>query len=169
MGSAGLLGLVLVAGLGGAFLFRALGFPGGAILGSLTAAYLTASLVTTPIELPRAAVVGAQIAIGVIVASSVTGSVWARIRSRYRSSLLLAVAIIGIGLSFGIVLSRISGAPLAVMLMGTIPGGASDVSAIVIDLDEAFAVSAIFQILRQAAVFLTIGIVLNRWQRGRTA
>lgn len=157
--------MMLAAGLTGAFLFRAFRLPGGAILGSLAAAYLAASRLGGSAVIPRAGVVAAQIGIGVLVASSVTSGIWRRIRNQYRRVLLVAVAIMAVGLSLGLVLSRVTGAPLAVMLMGAIPGGASDVSAIVIDLDEAFAVSAILQIMRQAAVFLTVGVVLSRWGR----
>ncbi len=159
------LALLFVSGVAAAAVFVFLRLPGGAILGSLIAAYLFAARESSAVAVPRAAVIAAQLAIGIIVASTFTESTLRSIRRYFPPAIMVAMLTVAIGLGIGAFLSVRLVEPAAVMLMGTIPGGASDVSAIVIDLDEGFSVAAMLQIVRQTSVFLVTGILLRHHSR----
>ena len=160
------LALLAAASAAGVALLWRLGAPNPWVLGSLAA---TAVLTGAGVELsalPRWAINGGQLAIGVSLGTRFTPA-FARAAPRWLASVAAGTLVmIGASALFAWALAQLTGLHTATVLLGTAPGGIAEMSITAKVLQLGVPVVTIFQLVRYVAV-LTLTAPLYRLEARR--
>jgi len=155
--------LLLAAGTLGAWLSRRFKTPGGPLLGALLASGLVSLSIGEAVPLPEALRSVALLLLGTYTGSTVDRDTLRRIVSVLPVVLLLIGMLIAAGLGLGLLVHARAGegVSLATVLIGTMPGGASGLSALAFDLGADPRLVASMHSARMILVFGALPLLLR--------
>lgn len=162
----GTLLLTAAAGLLSAAAFQRFRLPGGPLVGAMLGAGLLHVGVEGLAPMPTSVRVLAQIAIGTVVGTTVRREPILRLARRIPSVIVVTLAVVLAAAVAGVIIARATGLDLLTMLLATVPGGASDISAAALDLGPDAAIVAAFQLIRQVTIFAVVGTLFGRYLAG---
>ena len=156
--------LLVAAGTVGATLWRRFRWPGGAFLGALLPTAMLSLVMEDPQPLPEGVRWLALLLLGTYTGSTVDRGVLRHIRASLPVAIAGILALIAVAVALGWVLhSQFAGElGLGTVLLGTMPGGASGLSAVAYDLGADARLVASLHMVRQIMVFGALPLVL-RW------
>jgi membrane AbrB-like protein len=159
--------LLLAAGTLGASLWRHFRLPGGAFLGALLPAAILSLWLDDPQPLPEGVRWMALLLLGTYTGSTVDRRVLRQIRTALPVAMAGILALIAVAVALGWMLhSQFAGEiGLGTVVLGTMPGGASGLSAVAYDLGADARLVASLHMVRQFMVFGALPLVL-RWLAG---
>lgn len=151
-------------GAGGALLARRIRMPGGSLLGAMLATGVVSLFLADSQPLPESFRWVALLLLGTYTGSTVDREVLVQIRRVLPVALSMILVLIGAAVALGWVLhSRFAGdISLVTVILGTMPGGASGLSAVAFDLGAEVHLVASMHMVRQIMVFGALPLVLRR-------
>ncbi|GAB4210268.1 MAG: AbrB family transcriptional regulator [Synechococcales cyanobacterium] len=153
---------ILIA-LAGAVVGLKLKVPAGALVGSMMAVGLVNMCGTIPVPTPPASTRFAlQVGLGIILGSRLTLDTVLGIRELWRPALLCTVIAIGTGVLSGVIISRWLGIERLTAILGTAPGGLSDMSLIALDMGAQGSTVMIMHLARLISVIVVVPWLV-RW------
>lgn len=159
--SPAMIGLVLVAGALGAVLARALHFPVWPLVGALAGVGAVHLLLLGDVSnLPQWWGVLAQVLIGAAVGSGIKRSVWHEFRMMLVPATMAVVLIISFGVIAGLFVEEASPVGHVVAVLGTVPGGVSEMVASAYALGVNGAVVAGMHIVRLLLTILCMPLLV---------
>lgn len=153
---------ILLASLGGGFLFHLAHLPVAWLLGPMLAGVTLASFSKQPMQIPLSARAGAQVIIGVAVGLRLSREAFLGLGGQLPVLLLLVGATGALSMLNGLLLKRFAGVDAATGFLGSIPGAASSVVAISADLGADPRLVAVLQYIRVLLVALTVPFVVEQ-------
>lgn len=158
--------ITLAVGGGAGSVAALLRAPGGAITWSLLAVAVLHLGFPALEPLDQGFRIAAQIMIGTVIGSSLHREPFGLMRTILWPVVVTVAGILTAALAAGLVLSTLSDLSLFSALLAVVPGGATDVTAVALELDQDVAVVAGFQMLRQLAIFGVVAAVFQWIFRG---
>jgi membrane AbrB-like protein len=155
--------LTAAVGLISAVTFQRFRLPGGPLVGAMLAVGALHASVEGMTAMPAEVRIAAQIAIGTVVGTTVRREPIVRLARRLPRIIVVTVGVVAAAAVSGIVIARATGLELLTMLLATVPGGASDISAAALDLGPDAAIVAAFQLIRQVTIFVLVGALFTRF------
>lgn len=155
--------LTAAVGLVSAITFQRFRLPGGPLVGALLAVGALHASVEGMAAMPDWVRTAAQIAIGTGVGTTVRRDLLVRLARRLPRIIVVTVGVVAAAAVSGIIIARATGLELLTMLLATVPGGASDISAAALDLGPDAAIVAAFQLIRQVTIFALVGALFTRF------
>lgn len=131
--------------------------PGGALTWALVAVGALYLWQPGLEALPSAVRVIAQILIAIVIGSGVSRAPFRMLRTIARPARIAVGGILGAAVFAGVALGWMTDLPTFSAFLAVVPGGASDVTAVALELDQDVAIVAGFQMVRQLTIF---GIVI---------
>ena len=135
--------------------------PGGAIVASLLTVGALHLLVSELSPLGQGYRVGAQIMIGIVIGATLKREPFRTLRRALVPVSITVVLILVAAALGGFALHHITGLSLFSALLATVPGGAGDVTAAALALDQDAAIVAGFHLIRQLAIFVVVATVFQ--------
>lgn len=152
----------LLIGLAGALIGVKLKIPAGALVGSMAAVGLVNACGTLPIPtIPSGVRFGLQMGLGIILGSRLTMDTFWALKDVWRPALLCTGIAIGTGVLSGIVISRWLGIERLTALLGTAPGGLSDMSMIALDMGAQSSTVMVMHLARLLSVIVVVPWVVR--------
>jgi len=155
--------LTAAVGLVSAITFQRFRLPGGPLVGAMLGVGALHASVEGMTAMPAEVRTAAQIAIGTVVGTTVRRDPLIRLARRLPRIILVTVGVVAAAAISGIIIARATGLELLTMLLATVPGGASDISAAALDLGPDAAIVAAFQLIRQVTIFALVGALFTRF------
>lgn len=153
---------VLATSLTGGLLFHILDLPVAWLLGPMLAGVLLALASGRPAQIPHTARAGAQIVLGVAVGLRLSLDAFAGLSGELPWLLLLVVATAGLSMLNGYLLNKFAGVDPATGFLGSVPGAASSMIAMSVDLDADPRLVAVLQYLRVLLVALLVPFFVEK-------
>jgi uncharacterized protein len=150
---------LLAAAAGAAALLQRLAVPAPWLIGPIVVAIAASAGGIVELRVPRAAFVGAQAAIGMLIAQTFTPPVVASIARSWAVMALVVATTIAAAALAGWILARFSSIPAVTAAWGSSPGGASAMTAMSIDYGADPRIVAFMQYLRVTLVVLSASAV----------
>ena len=159
--------LTLVVGFVGGWLARRIRIPGGALIGAMVATGILSLAMAESQPLPYGVRALSLVLLGTYTGSGLQRDSLRLVRPVLPAAFGAILALIAVGCVLGLVLHRHVAPDLAVstLVLGTMPGGASGLTAIAGDLGEEFALVAAMHMVRLMIVFGLLPLVLARLAR----
>ena len=159
--------LLLAAGALGAWVAQRYRIPGGSLLGAMLASGLVSLTQGEATPLPEELRWLALLLLGTYTGSTVERETLRRIAGALPLMLLLVCVLIvtGVGLGWAVFTRAGQGVSLVTVMMGTMPGGASGLSAVAFDLGADPRLVASMHSARMILVFGAMPLLL-RWMVG---
>lgn len=159
--------LLLAVGTVGASLWRRFQLPGGRFLGALLPTAILSLVMHDPQPLPEVVRWLALLLLGTYTGSTVDRRVLRQIRAALPVAMAGILALIAVAVALGWVLHSqfAGGVSLGTVVLGTMPGGASGLSAVAYDLGADVRLVASLHMVRQIMVYGALPLVL-RWLAG---
>lgn len=154
--------LTLLVGALAAVLSVRFRLPGGPLVAALIAVGTLHVVVDGMLSLPREVRIVAQVFIGAAIGSNIRREPLLAILRQLPRIVAISTGVVVVAASFGVVLAAVTSFDLLTMLLATVPGGASDVSAAALEFGSDSAVVAAFQLIRQMTIFAVITTILRR-------
>ncbi len=149
--------------LAGAIVALKLKIPAGALVGSMVAVGLVNMCGTMTVPTPPAATrFVLQVGLGVILGSRLTLDTVAGMRELWRPALICTVIAIGTGVLSGVLISRWLGIERLTAILGTAPGGLTDMSLIALDMGAQGTTVMVMHLARLISVIVVVPWVV-RW------
>ncbi|WP_235946378.1 AbrB family transcriptional regulator [Saccharibacillus alkalitolerans] len=120
-------GLALLISLAGAGLFKLLGLPVPWLLGPMTAALIRSNLLKGRYAWPSQIRNGGMIVVGYTIGLAMTGEALRRMGSQVPYMILMTFLLLLLCAGIAYVIGRLSGADFKTSLLGSVPGGLSQV------------------------------------------
>lgn len=155
--------LTATVGILSAFTFQRFRLPGGPLVGAMLAVGALHASVEGMAAMPAEMRTAAQIAIGTVVGTTVRRDPLVRLARRLPRIILITIGVVAVAAVSGLIIARATGLELLTMLLATVPGGASDISAAALDLGPDAAIVAAFQLIRQVTIFALVGALFTRF------
>lgn len=155
---------MLAIGAGGAFLARRVKMPGGSLLGAMLATGVVSLMLADPQPLPEGFRWVALLLVGTYTGSSLDRDVLRRIRGVLPVAMVIILVLIAAAAGLGWMLyqNHAREISLVTLILGTMPGGASGLSAAAFDLHAEASLVASMHMVRQIMVFGALPVLL-RW------
>ncbi|WP_017325316.1 AbrB family transcriptional regulator [Synechococcus sp. PCC 7336] len=157
---------VLLALVGSAIAVK-LRIPAGALVGSLLAVGCANALnvfsVPTP---PQGTKFILQVGLGILLGATITSDALAGLRDLWRPALLCTSITLVAGIASGLAISRWLGLERLTALLGSAPGGMSDMSLIALDMGAQGPTVVLMHLTRMVSVIVVVPIVVKlavRW------
>jgi len=154
--------LTAAVGLLSAGTFQRFRIAGGALVGAMLGVGILHVSFDGLAAMPGSVRVAAQIAIGTVVGTTVRREPLLLLARRIPRVIAVTVMVVAAAAAAGVVIARATGLELLTMLLATVPGGASDISAAALDLGPDAAIVAAFQLIRQVTIFALVGALFAR-------
>ncbi len=155
------LGTVLVAIMGGLVAQR-FQLPAAGLLGSLVAVSAMNLVLGTHVpSFPSQSKFLLQICVGILLAASINRDVIASLRDLWRPALACAAIMVSTGIFSGLLISRWLGLEQLTALLGSAPGGISDMSLIAIDMGAQGPVVLVMHLTRLISVIVVVPLVVK--------
>jgi uncharacterized protein len=151
---------LLVGGTAG-FLAHHYRIPGGAIVAAMLSVAALHLVVPELVELDGGFRVVAQIMIGIVVGAGLRREPFRIIRGALGPVLVVVFGILLAAALSGVALYQLTGLALPSALLATVPGGAGDVTAAALELEQDAAIVASFHLIRQLAIFVVVATVFQ--------
>jgi membrane AbrB-like protein len=139
--------------------FRA---PGGPLVAALIAVGILHVLADGMLSLPREVRIVAQVVVGAAIGSNIRREPLLAIWRQMPKIVTVSAGVVAAAAAFGVALAVFTGFDLLTMLLATVPGGASDVSAAALEFGSDAAIVAAFQLIRQMTIFIVITTILRK-------
>lgn len=151
---------LILAGIGG-FTARFLGVPAGGLLGSMVIVACLRIAGVPLKEVPRWALVFAQVGLGSYLGTTFTPDVVNTLRALLLPTAVFSIIVVINGIVLGLVVHRIFGWDLVTSLLAAAPAGAPLMSAIALDMDaDAITVSSVHAI-RLVIILMSMPSIIN--------
>jgi membrane AbrB-like protein len=160
-----LLGTLLIGTVGG-IIGERLRLPAGALLGAMLAVGAMNLVGGDVASLPRPFRTTAKILVGTYLGGLLTLNTLRHLKTlAFPAALMLAITI-GAGLIGGILLSRLAGVDIYTALLGSAPGGSTEMTLVALSYDEAEPpLVAALQVIRIIGVILIVPLVVRLFFR----
>jgi len=156
------LGLAVIGGLTGGIVARMLRVPGGALLGAVLGAAAVQLALGGDESLPAGVRIAVQITIGLVVGSNLRFEAFRGMgRILARTPALLAL-LFTIAAAIGVGFATLIGATVPVGVLSTIPGGASDMIAIALEIGEGAPIVAAVHLVRLLIIYVVLSSLFRR-------
>ncbi|MEN9219805.1 MAG: AbrB family transcriptional regulator [Thermostichales cyanobacterium GMQP_bins_62] len=153
----------IVIALAGAIVALKLKIPAGALVGSMVAVGLVNMCGTIAVPTPPPATrFVLQVGLGIILGSRLTLETVSGLRELWRPALICTVIAISTGVLSGVMISRWLGVERLTAILGTAPGGISDMSLIALDMGAQGTTVMVMHLARLISV-IVVGPWLVRW------
>jgi membrane AbrB-like protein len=154
---------VALATVAVAVAFGAIGLPTAALFAALVVgiAYALTLAGRGPLELPKAAMTGAQALVGVALGTSVDADTLSAVGAHWLPVLLVTLGTLVISLAAGLALARVTGVDRPTASLGLVAGGASGIVAMADELGADGRLVAFMQYLRVLVVVLTAPVLAH--------
>lgn len=154
--------LTILVGALAATLSVRLRLPGGPLVAALVAVGVLHVIVDGMLPLPREVRIVAQVVVGAAIGSNIRREPLLAILRQMPRIIVISTGVVATAALSGVVLAAVTGFDLLTMLLATVPGGASDVSAAALELGSDAAIVAAFQLIRQMTIFVVITTFLRK-------
>ena len=152
------LGLVLLAVAAG-YCLQVITVPGGWLLGPMVVAIAGALMRPQHVKVPSWILRMAQATLGILIASSFRISSVPVLVQSWLPIVLIVAFTLAVSLAAGIVLSRITSLDRQTAAFGTLPGGASSMVAMSLEMQADTRIVALMQYLRMITVVATASLI----------
>ncbi len=159
--------LLLVTGMAGGALAKRVKMPGGSLLGAMLATGAVSLAASDSQPLPEMFRSAALLLLGIYIGSSMQRDRLMRMRHVLPAALIAILVFIAVGTGLGWVLHRHFAPDISLVtaLLGTMPGGASGLTAVAYDLGAEPRLVASLHMVRLMIVFGLLPLVLRRLAR----
>lgn len=156
--------LLLVTGMAGGALAKRVKMPGGSLLGAMLATGAVSLAASDSQPLPEMFRSAALLLLGIYIGSSMQRDRLMRMRHVLPAALIAILVFIAVGTGLGWVLHRHFAPDISLVtaLLGTMPGGASGLTAVAYDLGAEPRLVASLHMVRLMIVFGLLPLVLRR-------
>lgn len=164
------LALLLLAGVAGAVVAKALRLPAWSMIGPLLGAAALSTLTRFSPDVPAAWSTLGQVLVGVAVGAAVAPRLMAQFRAVVAPGSVAVVSVVGVGVLCGVLLATTGLADPTVAALGTVPGGVGEMVAAAEALEADSAAVAGIHVLRIVVVLWTLPLLvrwITRSSRGR--
>jgi membrane AbrB-like protein len=153
----------VLIGLAGALIGVKLRLPAGALVGSMVAVGLVNVWGAIPIPAPPAGIRFAmQVVLGILLGTKLTADTLLALKDLWRPALLCTVIAVGHGGSCrGYLISRWLGIERLTAILGTAPGGISDMSLIALDMGAQTSTVVVMHLARLISVVVVVPWVVR--------
>lgn len=154
--------VTLLIGLAGGLFAQQLRVPAGGLIGSLVAvsALNLSGWFHVP-NFPSNTKFVLQIGVGILLATSINRDVLFSLRDMWRPALTGAAIMVSTGIFSGLLISRWLGIEQLTALLGSAPGGISDMSLIAMDLGAQGSAVIIMHLTRLISVVVIVPLVIR--------
>ncbi len=156
--------LLLVTGMAGGALAKRVKMPGGSLLGAMLATGAVSLAASDSQPLPEMFRSAALLLLGIYIGSSMQRDRLMRMRHVLPAALIAILVFIAVGTGLGWVLHRHFAPDISLVtaLLGTMPGGASGLTAVAYDLGAEPRLVASLHMVRLMIVFGLLPLILRR-------
>lgn len=156
--------LLLVTGMAGGALAKRVKMPGGSLLGAMLATGAVSLAASDSQPLPEMFRSAALLLLGISIGSSMQRDRLMRMRHVLPAALIAILVFIAVGTGLGWVLHRHFAPDISLVtaLLGTMPGGASGLTAVAYDLGAEPRLVASLHMVRLMIVFGLLPLILRR-------
>ncbi len=152
----------LLIGLAGALIGVKLRLPAGALVGSMVAVGVVNVWGKIPIPTPPAGIrFVMQLVLGTILGTKLTADTFLALKDLWRPALFCTVIAISTGVLSGYLISRWLGVERLTALLGTAPGGISDMSLIALDMGAQTSTVMVMHLARLISVIIVVPWVVR--------
>jgi membrane AbrB-like protein len=152
----------MLIGLAGALIGVKLRLPAGALVGSMVAVGLVNVWGAIPIPAPPAGIRFAmQVVLGILLGTKLTADTLLALKDLWRPALLCTVIAVGTGVLSGYLISRWLGIERLTAILGTAPGGISDMSLIALDMGAQTSTVVVMHLARLISVVVVVPWVVR--------
>lgn len=153
--------LPMAGGVVGGLAANAARLPGGAVLGALAGAAATQLALGTATALPDWVRIAGQIGIGGAVGVRLAPTALRRLGHALLWALILLGVLVLTAIGAGLLYAGLSGMPVGVGMLATMPGGVAEVVAVSLEAGDDAAIIAAVHLGRQLLILVVLGAGLR--------
>jgi hypothetical protein len=154
---------VFLLGFFGYRIFKFLHVPGAAITGALMIVAIATSIGVGWTELPSYTSTSFQIVLGIVLGCKFSKEKVPVLKSLLIPGLISSLWMICISLAVGSLMAKVTGIDLGTALMGSVPGGLSEMGLIALSYDLNVPIVTVFQFVRVIAVLITVPVIAAKF------
>ena len=155
---------LLVLGVAGVLIARKLGIAGGAIVGPMILSGTVHVFGLTAATVPFEIMTPTQILLGILLGAKFRGLTWLEFRTTLTSGLIFTALLLAAAPGMAWAVSRLSGFPMTLTLMGYAPGGQAEINILAFALGADVAFVAVHHLVRLFLVMASAQAMV-RWNR----
>lgn len=153
------IGIIICVGILSGLLAKSVHFPGGAVVGSMVGASLTAIAIPGTFAVPGSVSVAIQIILGVSLGMSFDRTILPLLGSIFPVAIMSTVVLLAVSIAMAYVAQRMGIVDFSTALFGFAPGGMSGMSLLAQAEGFQASVVAFFHTIRVFTLFLIVPIV----------